>query len=116
MFKKIVRYIAGLRGVRSRRQDLEQQIELGQRLRDMLGVARKLKLDIVMTVEVGNQCQGVLLPGDGPAAVWLYNFACGEILAKQARLEELTVFDDPCDTSGYRPGKKTGARIIWEGP
>lgn len=116
MFKKIVRYIANLRGVRSRSENLEQQIELGQRLRDMLGVARKLNLDVVMTIEVGNQRQGVLLPGDGPVGVWLYNFACGEILAKQARLEKLTIFDDPFDRTGFTPVEKGGATIVSEGP
>jgi hypothetical protein len=91
MFKKIVSFFGRLRGSRAVGEDLEQQIELGRHLRDMLSVARKLQLDVVMTIEVGNQRQGVLLPGDGDAAIWLYNFACGEILAKQARVEEVRI-------------------------
>lgn len=116
MFKKISRYIANLRGVRSRSENLEQQIELGERLRDMLGVARKLKLDVIMTIEVGNQRQGVLLAGDGQVGDWLYNFACGVVLEKQARLEEFGIYGDPGEVLVYKPDKNGGGRIVSEGP
>lgn len=84
MFTQIKRFLSELRYHRTKEQDLQRQIELGQQLRDMLSVARKLKLTIVMTVEIGTLRQGVLLAGDGPEAEWLYNFACGEVIAKQA--------------------------------
>jgi hypothetical protein len=86
MLKKIKRFLSDLRKGRDGDAQEARQIALAQQLRDMLSVARKLEMTVVMTIEVGKLKQGVVLAGDGPQAEWLYNFACGEVMARQAEL------------------------------
>lgn len=87
MLKKIKGFLSRCGKRRPGRPDLNREIALAQQLRDMLSVARKIDLDVVMTIEVGKLKQGVILPSDGPESEWLYNFACGHIMALQAELE-----------------------------
>lgn len=87
MLNKIAEFFKAKKsGTRS--EDLEEQIRIAEQLRDTLGVARKVGLTVVMTIEVGNVRQGVLLAGDSAETRWLYDFACGEVFAKKA--ERLT--------------------------
>lgn len=72
------------RADRQRRSDLDEQIENAAQLRDMLGVARKLQLPVVVIVEVQGVRQALCLPGEGKECEWLYNMAAGSFMGLHA--------------------------------
>ena len=85
MFKKVRDYFAEFSQDRPGMSDVDVQIECGERLRDMLSVARKLDLPVVITVDVQGVRQGVIDVGDGKLPEFLYNFACGRLLELQTK-------------------------------
>lgn len=91
-------------------EDLEQQIEAAEYLRDMLGVARKLDFDVILTVEVNGLRQGVLLSGRGPECEWIYQFAAAEVYSKISRRAEGVNKDDKRTGSGWGRWRKRGPR------
>jgi hypothetical protein len=50
---------------------------------------------------VGNQRKGVLLAGDGPESAWLYDFACGEAMTRQAELQTDVKFGPDWKGGGF---------------
>lgn len=96
MFKKIRSFVAeswaGRQGM-AELDYLDQQIECGERLRDMLSVARKLKMPVVVRVEVQGLTQGVIDAGGGNVAEFLYNFAAGRLLILYTKRSEAILSD-----------------------
>jgi len=88
MFKYIAKLVQRFRNDRTGLEELADQVERAEFLRDLIGVARKTGRDVVMTIEVGVVRQGVIIAGNGDVSRWLYDFACSEVMCKRSRLDD----------------------------
>lgn len=75
---------------RSEGDDLAEQAELAENLRDMLSVARKYNFPVILTVECNSLRHGIIFRAAGDDVVWewLFNYSAGRALSLNTEAQE----------------------------